>query len=176
MARKNFSLKDIQLLADRYSQAGDPEAVALFQTVQSFYAPGQNPEGRAPIDPLEILQKQSSASMPEDQEQRLLWLNALREKLNRELFDIISSQGNPAELIVGPDYTFIQVVENPQPISPVEETQQRRKFKESEISFNLPDELKLEFEQQLERLKEKEEQASTQMREILAKEKELEEN
>ena len=176
MARKNFSLKDIQLLADRYSQVGDPEAVALFQTVQSFYAPGQNPEGRVPIDPLEILQKQSSASMPEDQEQRLLWLNSLREKLNRELFDIISSQGNPAELIVGPDYTFIQVVENPQPVSPVEETQQRRKFKESEISFNLPDELKLEFEQQLERLKEKEEQASTQMREILAKEKELEEN
>ena len=55
MARKNFSLKDIQLLADHYSRSGDPEAVALFQTIQSFYGPGQNPEGRAPIDPLEIL-------------------------------------------------------------------------------------------------------------------------
>ena len=40
--------------------------------------------------------------------------NSLREKLNRELFDIISRQGNPAELIVGSDYTFTQVLENPQ--------------------------------------------------------------
>ncbi len=180
MARKNFSLKDIQLLADHYSRSGDPEAVALFQTIQSFYGPGQNPEGRAPIDPLEILMalENSPVSLPENQEQHLTWLNSLREKLNRELFDTISSQGNPAELILGPNYTFIQVVENPQstPVSPVEATPQARKFKESEITFNLPDELKLEFEQQLERLKEKEEQTSIQMREILAKEKELEEN
>ncbi|SVC44056.1 uncharacterized protein METZ01_LOCUS296910, partial [marine metagenome] len=112
MARKNFSLKDIQLLADHYSRLGDPEAVALFQTIQSFYAPGKNPEGRAPIDPLEILKEleKSPVSLPESQEQRLTWLNSLREKLNRELFDIISSQGNPAELILGSDYTFIQVV------------------------------------------------------------------
>lgn len=55
MAMKNFSLKDIQLLADHYSQSGDPVAVALFQTIRTFYAPGQNPEGRAPIDPLEVL-------------------------------------------------------------------------------------------------------------------------
>ena len=180
MARKNFSLKDIKLLADRYSRLGDPETVALFQTIQSFYAPGKNPEGRAPIDPLEILKEleKSSVLLPESQEQRLTWLNSLREKLNRELFDIISSQGNPAELILGSDYTFIQVVESPQstPVSPVEATPQARKFKESEITFNLPDELKREFEQQLERLKEKEEQTNIKMREILAKEKELEEN
>ena len=180
MARKNISLKDIQLLADHYSRLGDPEAVALFQTIQSFYAPGKNPEGRAPIDPLEILKEleKSPVSLPESQEQRLTWLNSLREKLNRELFDIISSQGNPAELILGSDYTFIQVVESPQspPVSPVEATSQARKFKESEITFNLPDELKREFEQQLERLKEKEEQTNIKMRGILAKEKELEEN
>ena len=147
MARKNFSLKDIKLLADRYSRLGDPETVALFQTIQTFYAPGQNPEDRDPIDPLEVLKKQSSVSRPENQEQGLIWLNSLREKLNRELFDIISGQGNPAELIVGPDYTFIQIVENP--VSQVEATPERRKFKESEITFNLPDELKREFEQQL---------------------------
>ena len=174
MARKNFSLKDIKLLADRYSRLGDPETVALFQTIQTFYAPGQNPEDRDPIDPLEVLKKQSSVSRPENQEQGLIWLNSLREKLNRELFDIISGQGNPAELIVGPDYTFIQIVENP--VSQVEATPERRKFKESEITFNLPDELKREFEQQLERLKEKEEQTNIKMRGILAKEKELEEN
>ena len=180
MARKNFSLKDIKLLADRYSRLGDPETVALFQTIQTFYAPGQNPEDRDPIDPLEILKEleKSPVSLPESQEQRLTWLNSLREKLNRELFDIISSQGNPAELILGSDYTFIQVVESPQstPVSPVEATPQARKFKESEITFNLPDELKREFEQQLERLKEKEEQTNIKMRGILAKEKELEEN
>ncbi len=115
MAEKNFSLRDIQLLADQYSQAGDPEAVALFQAVQSFYPPRQNPEGRAAIDPLEILKKlEKSGFPPENQEQGLTWLNSLREKLNRELFDIISRQGNRAELIVGPDYTFIQILENPQ--------------------------------------------------------------
>jgi formylglycine-generating enzyme len=180
MAQKNFSLKDIQLLADNYSQSGNPETVALLQAIQSFYTPGQNPESKDPIDPLEVLKtlEKSSISIPENEDQRQLWLDSLREKLNRELFDIISHQGNPAELIIGPDYTFIQVVETPQPtsITPVEATPQVRKFKESEITFNLPDELKQEFEQQLERLKEKEEQANTQMREILAKEKELEEN
>lgn len=175
MAGKNFSLKDIKLLADNYSRVATPEALALFQTVQSFYPPGQNPDSRDPIDPLEILQElKKSGFQPEGQEQSLTWLNSLREKLNRELFDIISRQENPAELIVGPDYTFIQVLENPQSKQVV--TPAARKFKESEITFNLPDELKLEFEQQLERLKEREEQTSIQMQEILAKEKELEEN
>ncbi|MBC8288098.1 MAG: SUMF1/EgtB/PvdO family nonheme iron enzyme [Nitrospinae bacterium] len=171
MAGKIFSLKDIQLLADRYSRVGAPEAWVLFQTIHSFYPPGQNPDDREPVDPLEVLKKlKKSGFSPESQEQSLTWLNSLREKLNRELFDIISQQGNPAELIVGPEYTFTQILENPQ------STPSRRKFKESEITFNLPDELKLEFEQQLERLKEREEQTSIQMREILAKEKELEEN
>ena len=140
MAGKIFSLKDIQLLADHYSQSGNPEAVALFQAIQSFYAPGQNPESRAAIDPLEVLKEleKSSISIPENPEQHVTWLNSLREKLNHELFEIISQQGNPAELIVGPDYTFIQVIENPQPTSttPVEATPQARKFKESEITFN----------------------------------------
>lgn len=175
MAGKIFSLKDIQLLADRYSRVGGPGAVALFQTVQSFYPPGKSPENRDPIDPLKILKKlEESGFAPETQEQGLVWLNSLRENLNRELFDIISSQGNPAELIIGPNYTFTQVLENPQPI--VDPSVPRIKFKESEITFNLPDELNLEFEQQVERLKEREEQTSTQMRDILAKEKELEES
>jgi len=177
MAGKYFSLKDIQLLADHYSQVGDPKALALFQTIQSFYPPGKNPENRAPIDAQEILKGlEKSGFHPESQEQSLAWLNSLREQLNRELFDIISRQGNPAELIVGPDYTFIQVLENPQPTSAVEPETQRRKFKESEVTFNLPDELKLEFEKQLERLKEREEQTNNKMREFLAKEKEFEEN
>lgn len=148
MAEKNFSLKDIKLLADQYSRAGGPEAVALFQAVQSFYPPGQNPEGRDAIDPLKILKKLEKSGFPPDShEQGPTWLNSLREKLNRELFDIISRQGNPAELIVGPDYTFIQILKNPQ--TKLETAPERRKFKESETTFNLPDQLKLEFEQQL---------------------------
>ena len=171
MAGKNFSLKDIKLLADQYSRVGPPETLALFETLQSFYLPGQTPDNRDPIDPLEILQGlKKSGFQPESQEDNLAWLNSLREKLNRELFDIISTQKNPAELIVGQDYTFTQVLENAQTKQPT------RKFKESEITFNLPDELKLEFEQQLERLKEKEEKTNLQMQEILAKDKELEES
>ncbi len=155
MAKRKFSLKDTRLLADQYSQAGDPEALALFQTVQSFYPPGQNPEGRVAIDPLKILKKlEKSGFPPENQEQSLTWLNSLREKLNRELFDIISRQRNPAELIVGPNYTFIQILENPQ--TKPEAASERRKFRESEISFNIPDDLRLEFEQQLGCLREKE--------------------
>ncbi|HIE42864.1 MAG TPA: hypothetical protein EYP95_06550 [Nitrospinaceae bacterium] len=112
MAVKNFSLKDIQFLADSYSRSGDQVAVVLFQTIQTFYPPGKNPENRAPIDPLEVLKelKKKSILPPENKDQGLSWLNSLRKKLNRELFDIISSQGNPAELIIGPEYTFIQVV------------------------------------------------------------------
>ena len=115
MAEKNFSLKDIKLLADHYSRVGTPEALALFQVIQAYYPPGKNPNNRDPIDPLEVLKGlKKSGFQLEGQEENLTWLNSLREKLNRELFDIISRQENPAELIVGPDYTFTQVLENPQ--------------------------------------------------------------
>ena len=111
MPRKTFSLKDIQLLADYYSQLGAPETWALFQTIHSFYTPGQNPNDREPIDALDILKAlEKSGLSPETQEQSLTWLSSLRKKLNRELFNIISQQGNPAELIIGVDYKFIQIL------------------------------------------------------------------
>ena len=107
MAEKKFSLKDIKLLADHYSRVGTSEALALFQVIQAYYPPGKNPNNRDPIDPLEVLKGlKKSGFQPEGQEKNLTWLNSLRKKLNRELFDIISRQGNPAELIMGPDYTF----------------------------------------------------------------------
>ncbi|MBT5026855.1 MAG: SUMF1/EgtB/PvdO family nonheme iron enzyme [Nitrospina sp.] len=176
---ENFSLKNIQYLADHYSQSGDREAVALFHSIQAFYTPGQKPDNKKSIDPLEILKalEKAEVSMPQNQEQRLDWLNVLREKLNRELFDCISRQGNPAEIIVGPDYALIQVVEKQEPLTTSDVAPVKtKKFKESEVTFNLPEELKQEFEQQLERLKQREEQTNAQMREILDKEKELEES
>ena len=115
MAEKNYSLKNIKLLADHYSRVGTPESLALFQVIQAYYPPGKNPDNRDPIDPLEVLKGlKKSGFQLEGKEENLTWLNSLREKLNRELFDIISRQENPAELIVGPDYTFTQVLENPQ--------------------------------------------------------------
>jgi hypothetical protein len=115
MAGKNFSLKDIKLLADNYSRVGSASALALFQTIQSFYPIGQNPENKDPIDPLEILKVlKNSGFQPESHEESLTWLNSLREKLNRELFDIISLQKNHAELIVRADFTFTQIFKNPQ--------------------------------------------------------------
>jgi hypothetical protein len=114
MKEKNFSLKDIKLLADHYSRVGTPEALALFQVIQAYYPLGKNPDNRDPIDTLEVLKGlKKSGFQLKGQEENLTWLNSLREKLNRELFDIISRQENPAELIVGPDYTFTQVLENP---------------------------------------------------------------
>lgn len=121
MAKKSekiFSLKDIQLLADYYSRVGVPETWALFQTISSFYTSGKTPGDKEPIDAFEVLSAlEKSGLSPENQEQSLEWLNSLRKKLNRELFDIISQQGNPAELIVGADYKFIQILENQQPQS-----------------------------------------------------------
>jgi hypothetical protein len=118
MARKvgiNFSLKDIQLLADSYSRIGSPDTWALFQTIHYFYTPGQNPYEKQPTDPHKILKALEKLGLsPETEEQGLTWLNSLRKKLNRELFDIISQQGNPSELIVGLDYKFIRILENPQ--------------------------------------------------------------
>jgi hypothetical protein len=115
MAEKNLSLKDIKLLADHYSRVGTPDALALFQVIQAYYPSGKNPDNRDPIDPLEVLKGlKKSGFQLESQEENLTWLNSLREKLNRELFDTISRQENPAELIVGPDYTFTQLLENPQ--------------------------------------------------------------
>ena len=115
MAEKNYSLKNIKLLADHYSPVGTPESLALFQVIQAYYPPGKNPDNRDPIDPLEVLKGlKKSGFQLEGQEENLTWLNSLREKLNRELFNIISRQENSAELIVGPDYTFTQVLKNPQ--------------------------------------------------------------
>jgi hypothetical protein len=113
MPRKIFSLKDIQLLADHYSRVGAPETWALFQTIHSFYSPGQNPNDREPIDVFEILKAlEKSGLSPETQEQNLAWLSSLRKKLNRELINIISQQGNPTELIIGVDYKFIQILKD----------------------------------------------------------------
>jgi hypothetical protein len=96
MSEKNFSLKDIKLLADHYPGMGTPETLALFQVIQACYPAGKNPDNRDPIDPLEVLKRlKKSGIQLEGQEENLTWLNSFREKLNRELFDIISLQESP---------------------------------------------------------------------------------
>ena len=162
MNRKNFSLKDIQLLSDHYSQAGSAEPVALFQIVQGFYPSGQTPDSVRPI-PVETLIEKIKASgnflsLPEQTDDKKPWLNSMREKLNSELLALMSERGNPASLSLNSDFTFIQF-EGTTEMGP---TTQHRKFKDSEITFNLPDELKAEFENQLQRLKDKEELANQQ--------------
>ena len=162
MNRKNFSLKDIQLLSDHYSQAGSAEPVALFQIVQGFYPSGHTPDSLRPI-PVETLIEKIKASgnflsLPEQTDKKKPWLNSMREKLNSELLALMSERGNPASLSLDSDFTFIQF-EGTTEMGP---TTQHRKFKDSEITFNLPDELKAEFENQLQRLKDKEELANQQ--------------
>ena len=162
MNRKNFSLKDIQLLSDYYSQAGSAEPVALFQIVQGFYPSGQTPDSVRPI-PVETLIEKIKASgnflsLPEQTDDQKPWLNSMREKLNSELLALMSERGNPASLSLDSDFTFIQF-EGTTEMGP---TTQHRKFKDSEITFNLPDELKAEFENQLQRLKDKEELVNQQ--------------
>lgn len=58
--------------------------------------------------------------------------------------------------------------------SPEETSGPGRAFKASELTFNLPEELQLEFEQQVERLKVQEKAATEKAREYLEKEKALE--
>jgi formylglycine-generating enzyme len=176
MNRKNFSLKDIQLLSDHYSQAGSPEPVALFQFIQGFYPSGKTPDSVRPVPFETLIEKIKTSgnfpSFPEQTDDSKPWLNSLREKLNSELLALMSERGNPSSLSLDSDFTFIQF-EGTTELGP---TTQHRKFKESEITFNLPDELKAEFENQLQRLKDKEELANQQMKEILEKEKVLEES
>ena len=175
MTRKNFSLKDIQLLSDHYSQAGSAQPVALFQVIQQFYPSGQAPDSVGPILFEELIQKIKAtgifSSIPEPTDEQKIWLNSVREIMNGELLQLMSDRGNPASLSVDSNFTFIQF-EGTTQTGP---TEKHRKFKESEITFNLPDELKAEFENQVQRLKEKEELASQQMQDILEKEKHLEE-
>ena len=162
MNRKNFSLKDIQLLSDHYSQAGSAEPVALFQIVQGFYPSGQTPDSVPPISVETLIEKIKASgnflSLPEQTDDKKPWLNSMREKLNSELLALMSERGNPASLSLDSDFTFIQF-EGTTEMGP---TTQHRKFKDSEITFNLPDELKAEFENQLQRLKDKEELANQQ--------------
>jgi len=153
MNRKNFSLKDIQLLSDHYSQAGNPEPVALFQIIQGFYPSGHTPESIRPI-PFKTLIEKIKASgnfpfFPEQTDDQKPWLNSVRKKLNSELLALMSERGNPSSLSLDSDFTFIQF-EGTTKMGP---TTQHRKFKESEITFNLPDELKAEFQTQVEKEK-----------------------
>lgn len=179
MARKNFSLKDIQQLSDRFSQSGSEETVALFQIIQGFYASRQSPESVSPVSIEILLEKirgsEKFSSLPNKLEEQPVWLNSLREKLNRELFALMSKRGNPASFSLNSDYNFIQFEGTEPPLPQFESTLQHRKFKESEISFNLPEKLREEFENQLRRLKEREELANQQMRSILEQEKQFEE-
>jgi formylglycine-generating enzyme len=151
MNRKNFSLKDIQLLSDHYSQAGNPEPVALFQIIQGFYPSGQTPESIRPV-PFETLIEKIKASgnfpfVPEQTDDQKPWLNSVREKLNNELLALMSERGNPSSLSLDSDFTFIQF-EGTTKMGP---TTQHRKIKDSEIRFNLPDELKAEFDTQVDK-------------------------
>jgi formylglycine-generating enzyme len=153
MNRKNFSLKDIQLLSDHYSQAGNLEPVALFQIIQGFYPSGQTPESIRPV-PFETLIEKIKASgnfpsLPEQTEDQKPWINSVRKKLNNELLALMSERGNPSSLSLDFDFTFIQF-EGTTKIGP---TTQHRKFKKSEITFNLPDELKAESETKVEKEK-----------------------
>lgn len=159
--------------------------MTMLQIIEGFYPPGQAPDAVGSISVEEIIRKIKDsgkfASLPDQQDQQKTWLNSLREKLNNELFALMSKQGNPASISLSSDYTLVQFEgsegqSSPASNSPIEATAQTRKFKESEITFNLPDELKAEFEKQLERLKEREELANQQLKEILEKEKYLEEN
>ncbi|HCG71880.1 MAG TPA: hypothetical protein DE038_01095, partial [Nitrospina sp.] len=108
MNRKNFSLKDIQLLSDHYSQAGSAEPVALFQIVQGFYPSGHTPDSVGPI-PVETLIEKIKASgnflsLPEQTDDKKPWLNSMREKLNSELLALMSERGNPASLSLNSDF------------------------------------------------------------------------
>jgi sulfatase modifying factor 1 len=167
MNRKNFSLKDIQLLSDHYSQAGRPEPVALFQIIQGFYSSGQAPDSKLPI-PFETLIKKIKASgnfpsLPGQTDDQKPWLSSMRKKLNSELLALMSEPGNPASLSLDSDFTFIQF-EGTTKIGP---SVQSQKIKESKITFNLPGGLKVRFENQLQRLKGNEELANQQIKDIL---------
>ena len=88
MNRKNFSLKDIQLLSDHYSQAGNPEPVALFQIIQGFYPSGQTPESIGPV-PFKILIEKIKASgnfpsLPKKTDDQKIWLNEPELGLHRK--------------------------------------------------------------------------------------------
>ena len=87
----------------------------------SFGMPAENAAKLNKLDPKEWTEKNISVMKsqleklglsPETQEQSLTWLSSLRKKLNLELFNIISVQGNPAELIIGVDYKFIQILKS----------------------------------------------------------------
>jgi formylglycine-generating enzyme len=176
MNRKNFSLKDIQLLSDHYSQAGSPEPVALFQIIQGFYPSGQAPDSVDSISFETLVKKVKSSgslsTLPEKTEDQKSWLNSVRKKMNSELLALMSERGNPCSLSADSDFTIIQLEETTEMGPAV----QHLNYKESEITSNLPNVLKVKIENQLKRPKENEEPANQQMKETLEKKKILEES
>ena len=134
MSQKTFNLEAIDDLIARYAETDDPEGLRFLQTLRQHYTVPEDLEGlnQLPLGPLlEEFFEHSGLSTAARAE---AW-ETLREQTNRRLLDLAEEKKNPLVILVSDQNTFFRL--------------RRRAFRESEVTFQLPETLHEEFQRQV---------------------------
>lgn len=168
MSQITLTLKAIDELISEHSRVGSTDGVRLLQTLRGFYDADSDLETLTAI-PDEEISKRLSLEIKQ--------IESLKISLNVELRSLVRENLNPHAIRIGPKNTFVQHTE-PEPAkesrsakSSAASAEPHRAFKVSEMTFNMPEELRNEFQTQIDRLKEQEKTANEKVRELLEKEK-----
>ncbi|PIQ97354.1 MAG: hypothetical protein COV67_04730 [Nitrospinae bacterium CG11_big_fil_rev_8_21_14_0_20_56_8] len=180
MSQITNSLKSIDELIQHHRDQGTPETHALLNAVRNSYRNDADLDILSSIPPGNLTERlvQAGLSVPDPGEPLSIesFLSSLRAVLNGELNEMQRRGLNPSSLTLGPQYTFVWEYEPPAGRAtpgPGPEPSTRQ-FRVEEMTFSLPEELRQEFQNQVDRLKSQEEAATAKLKELMDKEEQLE--
>jgi len=169
MTDKNRILHSIDALFSELEGKVSPQVIQFFKVLREFYESDADIPSVPEIPLDKILERLKSLDPSID---TFAFSNtSLRSSLNDALLELSNAGKNPFAIAVGPKSTLIAQVRS---VPARQEPETRRVFKTSEITFNLPEELRRQFEEQVELLKKEEEKTNQKVRDLLKKEAELE--
>ncbi|QPJ62737.1 MAG: SUMF1/EgtB/PvdO family nonheme iron enzyme [Candidatus Nitronauta litoralis] len=165
MSNSLFSLQTIDHLVDRYP-LHDPEGHRLLKVLRHLTPTTQDLKSPQGFSTQKIIKEFYKEQLSQPVASMAVKIEATREVLNKNLLEMFDKNSNPAGILVGDGFSFIQL--------------KRHKFKPSELAFRLPETLHEEIqtkvqllneqsqeeEKRLEALKEKEDSLIAQQSEI----------
>ncbi len=158
MSSTLFNLQTIDQLIDRYP-ARDPDGRRLLQVLRNLIPTAQDlksPEGFSTQKIIEEFFKEPS-TLPISK--KAVALETTREVLNKNLLEMLDKNSNPAGVLVGDGFSFIQL--------------KRHKFKPSELTFRLPETLHEEIQKKVQLLNEQSEEEEKRLQTLKEKEDQL---
>jgi len=169
MAGNEKIIQSLEKLSLELEGKASEKALHFFKVLCSFYNDAEELKGVGEITLENVRERLKELGLKTDPEN--FEDNSLRRDLNDSLLELFISGDNPYAIAVGPGNALVAQANM---ASEETEKEPRRVFKTSEITFNLPDELRSQFEEQVELLKREEEKTNKKVQELLEKESELE--